>query len=316
MTGQFAENDALAHIQLRYQEACKACEDVAIHPDWGIVAGDELGNLIQFHNDEQKLLAQTGGRPLGMDFDTSGLLIVADAVKGLLAINPLGEITLLVDQFDDMAFGLTDDVAISPDNLYYFTDATSKFDLENSFYDIAEHSGNGRLIVFDPSTSKTTLLLDNLQFANGVAVDPNGQFVLVVETASYRVQKYWLKGPQKGQSEVVIDNLPGYPDGISAGGNGIFWIALINLRDPKFEKLMNKPFWRNQVTKLFHFLGHPESIPFAMILGIDADGRIVHNLQSQSPNFYEITNVQEHDGYLYLGSLHCSGIAMYPLNSN
>lgn len=52
-------------------------------------------------------------------------------------------------------------------------------------------------------------MLDGLWFANGVAVSPDQTFVVVAETARYRLQKYYLAGPKKGKSEVFVAGLPG-----------------------------------------------------------------------------------------------------------
>ena len=93
--------------------------------------------------------------------------------------------------------------------------------------DLMEHRPNGRLLAYDPSSKTTQLVLDKLYFANGVAVSPDQSFVLVVDTCKYRIQRYWLTGPQKGKSDIFIDNLPGFPDGISSNGKDTFWLALI-----------------------------------------------------------------------------------------
>jgi strictosidine synthase len=39
------------------------------------------------------------------------------------------------------------------------------------------------------------------------------------------------------------------------------------------------------------------------VLGLDADGRVVHNLQDDGARYHYVTGVREHDGWLYLGSL-------------
>jgi sugar lactone lactonase YvrE len=61
------------------------------------------------------------------------------------------------------------------------------------------HGGHGRLLVYDPATGNTKMLLDGLNFANGVAVSHDQRAVLVDETGSYRVIRFWLAGPQKGE---------------------------------------------------------------------------------------------------------------------
>lgn len=53
---------------------------------------------------------------------------------------------------------------------------------------------SGRLLKYDPKTKKTSFLLGGLHFANGVALGPKEEYVLVVETSSVRVSRYWLKG--------------------------------------------------------------------------------------------------------------------------
>lgn len=39
--------------------------------------------------------------------------------------------------------------------------------------------------------------------------------------------RYWLKGPKAGTSDVFMDNLPGPPDGISKAADGQnYWITI------------------------------------------------------------------------------------------
>jgi adipocyte plasma membrane-associated protein len=70
---------------------------------------------------------------------------------------------------------------------------------------------SGRLSHFDRKTGKITVLLDNLFFANGVALSPNEDFIVVAETHASRIQRYWLNGPKKGQLEPFVEGLPGIP---------------------------------------------------------------------------------------------------------
>ena len=90
----------------------------------------------------------------------------------------------------------------------------------------------------------------DLTFANGIAVDKNGEFVLVVETGSYRIHKYWLKGEKVGSSEVLIENLPGFPDNLNHGLNGTFWVGIVSKRSALLDKILDKPFLRKIVQRL------------------------------------------------------------------
>ncbi|MCB0261330.1 MAG: SMP-30/gluconolactonase/LRE family protein, partial [Calditrichaeota bacterium] len=97
---------------------------------------------------------------------------------------------------------------------------------------------------------QTRILLDSLYFANGVAVSPDQQFVLVNETWKYRVRRYWLAGDRAGQSDIFIDRLPGFPDGISCNGKDRFWLALASPRNPLVDKLAQQPFLRKMIARL------------------------------------------------------------------
>jgi hypothetical protein len=39
--------------------------------------------------------------------------------------------------------------------------------------------------------------------------------------------RYYLSGPKQGQTDTLVDQLPGVPDGISLSGDGGFWVALV-----------------------------------------------------------------------------------------
>lgn len=92
-------------------------------------------------------------------------------------------------------FGFTDDVAVDASGRYaYFSDASSRWGYGQDGEAVIEHGGDGRLLRYDFSTGNTEVLLDQLQFANGVALGPDERYVLVNETGAYRISRYWLKG--------------------------------------------------------------------------------------------------------------------------
>jgi hypothetical protein len=154
-------------------------------------------------------------------------------------------------------------------------------------------------------------LLRNLSFANGVAVSSDQSFVLVVETGAYSVHRVWLRGPKQGQSEIFIDNLPGFPDGISSNGKDKFWLALVTPRDPLLDKLLPHPFLRKVIARLPKFL-QPAPKRYSFVLGLDLNGHVIENLQNGSADCYaEIANAVERNGTLYFGSIGESTIGRY-----
>src|SRR2546430_2853610 len=305
LSGPYAQNSLLAGIERLDSGGAYAPEDVALDPQGRIYGGAEDGRIMRLHSDgtHAVLFANTGGRPLGLIFDHEGNLIVADANKGLLSIATNGSITTLSTEAEGTPFRCANDLDVAADGTIYFTDASSKFPLVNFTADILEHQGNGRLLAYDPKTKTSRVVLKNLCFANGVAVSPDQSFVLVVETGEYRIHRVWLRGPKEGQSEIFIDNLPGFPDGILANGKDKFWLALVTPRDQVLDRLLPHPFVRKIVMRLPKFL-QPAPQRYSFVLGLDMNGRVVENLQDGSRECYaEIANVVERDGMLYFGSI-------------
>jgi len=314
LTGVYAQNSELSRIE-RLKVDGFAPEDVAIDGQDRIYCGTDDGRIFRFQADgtRPEVFANTQGRPLGLIFDHDGNLIVADAIKGLLSISPDAAVSVLTTEADGIPFRCTNDLDIAGDGTIYFTDASYKFPLTRLKDDVLEHQPNGRFMSYDPHTKQTRVLLSDLYFANGVAVSPDQSFVLVNDTSSYRVRRFWLTGSRQGQSDIFIDNLPGFPDGISSNGRGTFWLALVNRRDGALDSILPHPFMRKMVWRLPSFM-QPNIKRYAFALALDANGKVVQNLQDPSPEcFAQIANVVEHKGMLYFGSIGEHAIGRMPL---
>lgn len=322
LTGQYQQNSRLAGTERLSPGtgspspgAGYGPEDIALDAEGRIYTGLDDGRIMRLQPDGTKpeTFSNTYGRPLGLVFDSTGNLIIADAIKGLVSVARDGSVTVLTTAADGVPFGCTNDLDVAADGTIYFTDASSKFPLANFTADLVEHGPNGRLLAYDPKTKTTRMLLRGLSFANGVAVSPDQSFVLVVETGAYRVHRLWLKGEKQGQSEIFIDNLPGFPDGIMSNGKDKFWLALVTPRDAALDKLLPHPFLRKAVLRLPKFL-QPAPKRYSFVLGLDANGGVVENLQDGSPECYaEIANVVERNGALYFGSIGESTVGRYRL---
>ncbi len=314
MKGKFEPNEYLADTEILGLNDGIGPEDIAVDEAGNMYAGYEDGRIVLYdvYGKNQGVFVNTNGRPLGLDFDANNNLIIADANKGLLSADPNGNLKSLTTEVHGIPFAFTDDVDIGPDGIIYFTDASSKYNIDNYRLDLMEHRPWGRLLSYSPRSGITGSLLGGLYFANGVAVSPDGNYVLVNETSNYQVRKYWLKGQQAGQSEIIINNLPGFPDGISSNGKGIYWIALPALRKSIVDYCADKPFLRKIILRLPEWL-QPSPDRHGFILGIDGNGKVIHNLQYPYPDsFSPITSVEEKGGILYLGSLTYPGFARIP----
>lgn len=313
----YAPNDALASVRRIGEGVGEGPEDVAVDEQGRFYVGYADGRIVRFASETApgETLVDTGGRPLGLDFDPEGRLVIADGVKGLLRLDVAqGRLETLATAAEGVPFGFVDDVDVADNGLIYFSDASTKFGpAHGGRDDILEHGGHGRLLVHDPATGETRVLLSGLQFANGVALCPHQSCVLVNETGNYDVIRYWLRGARAGQHEVLVDNLPGLPDGISSNGTDTYWLALYAPRNAVLDAMAGRPWLRKLVWRLPMFV-QPQPAPHAFVLGLALDGEVIHNLQHLGEGSYHpITSVEQYGDVLLLGSLSQPSFAIYDL---
>jgi sugar lactone lactonase YvrE len=308
--GLLAPNEKLRAVERIGGPSVHQPESTAIDPEGRVYAGVADGRIVRIdpRSGSVSHFAATGGRPFGLAFDGEGRLYVSDAVKGLLRVSTSGEVTSLASGHAGIPFHFTDDVSIGPDGTVYFTDASSRFGPDQFREDILEHGGHGRLLSFDPRSGRTELLLSGLQFANGVAVSGDGSYLVVAETGSYRLVRFWLTGPRRGTSEPFADNLPGFPDNVTwSSERKVFWVALWP-RVGAVDALAPYPLLRKVIRRLPRRL-QPDPAPHAWAVAVDERGQIVESLEWVSgAAYFPVTSVRENDGWLWLGSLDQDGV--------
>ena len=74
--------------------------------------------------------------------------------------------------------------------------------------------------------------MNNINFANGIEIDPDEEYILFCETGRAKIHKYYLKGEKSGQHKILVEKLPGLPDNIKINDNGNFYVGLISTRLP------------------------------------------------------------------------------------
>jgi sugar lactone lactonase YvrE len=308
-TGPFERNEALRRATWIAREL-PGPEAVAFGPDHRVYTGTADGRVVRMDRDggNVELVVDTGGRPLGLQFDAAGRLVIADAKKGLLRLE--GEtLRVLASEHGGTPFRFVDDLDIADDGTIYFTDASSRWGYEQFKMDVIEHRPSGRLLAWREGGA-VELVADGLYFANGVALAPDESYVLVVETASYRVTRVWLRGEKKGQRDVLVDNLPGFPDNVTwSEDRKAFWLAVGAPRDATLDRLGPHPFWRKVLARLPAGM-QPKVRRHAFAFAFDERGTIVANLQYKAGDAYApIASVIEDGGELWLGSFAQRGLA-------
>jgi sugar lactone lactonase YvrE len=228
----------------------------------------------------------------------------------LLRVDPdSGKLEVLLNQIAGQRLRFCNNAALASDGTVYFSDSSRRHGIEHWKAELIEHSGTGRLLCLRPN-GQLEVLVDNLQFANGVALSPDESFVCVAETGAYRVQRYWLRGPRAGSYEPLIENLAGFPDNISTGSDGLIWIAQASPRNKMLDFLHPRhPTLRKLAWALPDAL-QPQPVRIVWVLGVAPDGRVVHDIRYPGHDFHMVTGVRERDGVLYLGSLVESAIAI------
>jgi sugar lactone lactonase YvrE len=318
MEGVFSENTLLKAGATRFPDAAlgHGPEDAAIR-DGFAYTGLEDGRILKVALDGSSVAqyADTGGRPLGLQFDAAGHLIVADAIKGLISIAPDGSIRVLSDSVSGVKMIFVDDLDIAADGTIWFSDASTRFGIKDYINDLWEGSATGRLLSYTPATGETVVEMVGLRFANGVAVAKDQTFVLVTETAARRIKKLWIAGPNAGRAETIVDGLPGFPDNLSTAPDGNFWVAMPSAANATFDQMMPQPFLRGIMFRLTQWglMSGPVPAPRGWVVKIDGEGRVLKTLMDPNgERYHTITSVNEADGQLYFGSIAQDALGRMP----
>ncbi|EEF29794.1 strictosidine synthase, putative [Ricinus communis] len=258
------------------------------------------------------------GRPLGLCFNESnGDLYVADAYMGLLKVGRDGGLatTIATHGDDDIPFNFTNSLDVDPSSsALYFTDSSSRYQRREYIYAILSGDKSGRLLRYDPEDKKVRILLGNLSFPNGVALSKDGNFILIAETTTCRVLKYWIKTSKAGILEVFAQ-VPGFPDNIKRSPRGGYWVAINSRRDKFLEWVLSHPWIGNSLIKLpfdlmkiYSILGKYRGT--GMAVRLDENGDILEVFEDRN-RFKTLSEVMEKDGKLWIGSINLPFVGRY-----
>lgn len=267
------------------------------------------------------------GRPLGfLVLNDERTVIICNSLLGLISYGlDTRQISIVSNGYErhgihvPVMYANDLDILNVNGSRIYFTDSAKIPPAMNRehFYDTMQSyilsalSGRatGALLEYDRTQGTTTLLLDGLSFANGVAVSRSGEYVLVAETSAMRITKYYIKNRT---AQVLVDSLPGYPDGMCRSDDGNFWVAIIapyTGRSLVFEILRSSTPVRWMASWIFSFFGSTLRLPrlprIGLILKISGEtGDIIRVLKDTSGKYVSgVSGVHEYNGSLYLGHL-------------
>lgn len=325
--GPHAANDRLSAVQVVPVAPEIGPEHIDFGPDGKLYTGVLSGAMLRMNPDGTALetVVNTGGRPLGFDFDADGRLVIADAIKGLVAVQPDGTLRVLTDAVDGDPIRYADAVVIATDGLMYFTDATRRFSpaalgtFDAALFDVLEHSCTGRVLVYEPGTDQTSVVMDGLCFPNGVALSGDERHLFIAETGEYRIWKVEssargldakkLVGEAGARARVIADNLPGFPDNLTRSADGRLWTGLTKPRSSTVDAMAGHPALRAVTLRLPKPLW-PVPPAYGHVIAFDEEGRVVADLQDPAGRIVETSGVTEHEGRLYVHSLHAGAFGV------
>lgn len=290
---------------------------VATHgPHEGSVfTGTDEGSIFRISPDGDRIerIARTGGRPLGLEIDPDGRLLVCDARRGLLQVDPAtGSVETVSEGIDDQRFVFCNNAAIAGNGDVWFSDSSTRFGIDRWKDEMLQNTRTGRLLRRS-TDGAVEVVLDGLAFANGVALAADESYVAVAETAARTVVRHWVTGPHAGQRDLLCGDLPGYPDNIARGSDGLIWVTIASPTDPVVERLQTAPTWLSrQVTRIPDRL-QPKPKRTVRVQAYDDQGALVHDLDLPAGGFHMVTGVREHEGRVWLGSLHEPAVAVVRL---
>jgi sugar lactone lactonase YvrE len=326
--GPHAANQRLAGLQLLDLGQDSGPEHIVARDGW-IYAAVTSGAIVRLKPDGsgREVVVNTGGRPLGFDFDAGGAMVIADPMAGAhggilraTGSGPQARVELLTDNVQGDPIRYADGVVVARNGRVYFTDASRRFGakdwggtFEASVLDIVEHGATGRVLEYDPATRNTRVLLADLCFPNGIALSADGQHLFVNETGEYRIWKIAVAAQGLSalrpteQARVLLANLPGHPDNLMRGQDGRIWAGLVKPRGKFIDDNAGRPWMRSLALRLPRALW-PVPPAYGHVFAFDESGQVLVDLQDPSGAYPETTAVTETDDRLYVQSLHAKGL--------
>ncbi len=123
-------------------------EDVVVAPDGVIYAGLADGRVLAVAPEDGAVreVANTGGRPLGLEATADGRLLICDSPKGLMELDlKTGALKTLVAHDGAERLIFCSNVVAAPEGDLFFTVSSMRYDVHDWTKDIVENVPTGRV---------------------------------------------------------------------------------------------------------------------------------------------------------------------------
>ncbi|KAG2394251.1 hypothetical protein C9374_004015 [Naegleria lovaniensis] len=248
------------------------------------------------------------GRVLGLAFDPNDRnLIVADAYKGILRIsfNNPSQVQVLVNSYQGVPFKMVNSIVLMPDGkTIYFTDSSLAYTRMQFVSIVLANSADSRLFKFNVETGELQLVISDLRFGNGIALSSDHSFLVINECSERRIRKYYLTGRKAG-TNVVFEDIGGYPDNIKTDEDGNFLVGLYAETNADVTAIQSSTKIKNIFLQYVPPLTTLNMIPvMGLVKKLDRHGRVISVYVDRTATFVSrVSEADVHEGKMYLGSV-------------
>ncbi|HTS76754.1 MAG TPA: SMP-30/gluconolactonase/LRE family protein [Bryobacteraceae bacterium] len=194
-------------------------EGPAWSPDGFLIFSDcpanKLHKLIPGKGDTES--ADIPGGPIGNAYDAQGRRYTCEfRERRVTRTSKNGKVEVLASRFEGKRLNAPNDIVVRRDGQIFFTDpafGNQQDNRELDFYGVFHLTPHGELSAIARLQTRP----------NGIALSPNGKTLYVTDSDARCVRAFDLEHGAAGR--VLIDNIPGVPDGIRVDEKGGLWIA-------------------------------------------------------------------------------------------
>lgn len=194
-------------------------ECVSFGPDGKLYAGGEAGQIYRIDpaTGEVRELARTGGFNLGIAVDANLNVYACDIQgKALHRLSPDGKVTTLFRGTPDRPLEVPNYAVFDADGRLYLSDSGDYWNPEGTgcIYRLAP---DGKAELFHPGP---------LQFPNGLAIDPAGEYLYIAESTAPRISRIPLNGSGRAHRPEEVARLQDcVPDGLAFCRSGRLFVG-------------------------------------------------------------------------------------------
>ncbi|HYH50895.1 MAG TPA: SMP-30/gluconolactonase/LRE family protein [Acidimicrobiia bacterium] len=176
--------------------------------------------------------------------DAAGNVLVGVSGEGLVSLDAAGVPTPLCRDAAGGPLACLTALWVAADGTIYATEGSISSPREDWPRNLLERKHDGRLLAIEPGTGSARVVADGLAWPAGVCPAGDADHVLVTESWRHRIVRI---STDTGATEVVRDNLAGYPAQIHADTGGRYWLCFLSLRSHLVEFVLREDEYRRDM---------------------------------------------------------------------